>query len=644
VTDLAVADLALVALTRLNIVVASATLLVAFSLLAYLFVYNFRDAVARGFVALLAFASASYTGDLFLATARLPATHPAAAFWLRFEWLGIAFVAPAFLHFADCLLQTTGERSRPRRAGVIVGYAAGVLALAAVWRGHALVGDVVGLPGTVRQIGGPLFLPFAAAYGLVVAWGARGIARARARALTTRSRRRMTYLLVSVIAPLSVFPYLAGGGSALAAHPIAFQCVAALGNVATAAMIVVVAYAVAYHGALSPDRAIKREMIKYLIQGPVLGVFVIATTQAVPARLQSSLGLPRDVVFALAVVVGIVLFQLVYRAMRPLVDALIYGSRSREAIWLQRLDERLLTTEDLAQLLEQIVAALCDRLRVPAGYVLVMNGGRLQVDAHVGPESRGADLMDALQREALGRLTDGPQPVSVDGFWVWALRPPGGGATLGLLAVENPARPVDPDESEALRALVASAERALEDRVVQQRVLATLRALEPELAGIQRLRGALERTPLPTLTTVEANPVNHPDFPHWVKDALSHYWGGPKLTDSPLLGLRVVRDALEAHDYNTTRAVRAVLDQALERLRPEGERSHTASQWLVYNILELKFVRGLQVRDIAQRLALSESDLYRKQRVAVEALSRQLAAMERDAPPATGAGGEAPGE
>ena len=54
----------------------------------------------------------------------------------------------------------------------------------------------------------------------------------------------------------------------------------------------------------------------------------------------------------------------------------------------------------------------------------------------------------------------------------------------------------------------------------------------------------------------------------------------------------------------------------------------TGSQWLVYNILELKFVRGLKVRDIAQRLALSESDLYRKQRVAIDALADQLAAME----------------
>jgi hypothetical protein len=36
------------------------------------------------------------------------------------------------------------------------------------------------------------------------------------------------------------------------------------------------------------------------------------------------------------------------------------------------------------------------------------------------------------------------------------------------------------------------------------------------------------------------------------------------------------------------------------------------------------------VREIARRLAMSESDLYRKQRVAIEAVARTLAEMERE--------------
>jgi hypothetical protein len=56
----------------------------------------------------------------------------------------------------------------------------------------------------------------------------------------------------------------------------------------------------------------------------------------------------------------------------------------------------------------------------------------------------------------------------------------------------------------------------------------------------------------------------------------------------------------------------------------------TTPEWLLYNILELKFLQGRKVRDVARRLAMSEADLYRKQRVAIEAVARLLAEMERE--------------
>ena len=96
------------------------------------------------------------------------------------------------------------------------------------------------------------------------------------------------------------------------------------------------------------------------------------------------------------------------------------------------------------------------------------------------------------------------------------------------------------------------------------------------------------------------------------------------------MGLRVVQDSLQQHDGNTVRALRAVLGQAIDNLRPSGERRLTATEWVLYNILELKFIQGLRVRDVAQRLAMSESDLYRKQRIAIEEVARALMEMEQN--------------
>ena len=122
-----------------------------------------------------------------------------------------------------------------------------------------------------------------------------------------------------------------------------------------------------------------------------------------------------------------------------------------------------------------------------------------------------------------------------------------------------------------------------------------------------------------------------PAFSDLVKDALRDYWGGPKLTDSELLKLNIVwREMTEANESSPVRALRAVLARAIENLKPEGQRSLTTTEWVLYNILEMRFLQGRKVRDVALRLAMSESDLYRKQRIAIEEVARQIADMERD--------------
>jgi len=126
------------------------------------------------------------------------------------------------------------------------------------------------------------------------------------------------------------------------------------------------------------------------------------------------------------------------------------------------------------------------------------------------------------------------------------------------------------------------------------------------------------------------SPIVDAEFREWVRDALDHYWGGPKLMASPLRSLHVVERATQEHNGNVLHGLQSVLRQAIERLRPEGQRQMTRPEWLLYNILELKFLQGHRVREIAQRLAISESDLYRKQRVAIEAVARALIEMEQE--------------
>jgi hypothetical protein len=125
------------------------------------------------------------------------------------------------------------------------------------------------------------------------------------------------------------------------------------------------------------------------------------------------------------------------------------------------------------------------------------------------------------------------------------------------------------------------------------------------------------------------DPIESKDLQSWVKDALTHFWGGPKFTENPLLDLNVVEETAVETEGNKVNALRAILRDAIEQVKPDGERRFTG-EWILYNILEMKFLEGRKVREIAIKLSMSEADLYRKQRVAIEAVANKIIEMEKD--------------
>ena len=621
-----------------NLILSSTIVITAFSLLVYIFAHNFRSAVARSFCALVTFVIVVYAGDVVLSSVE---TLQAAVFWLKFQWIGIAFVPAAYLHFSDALLQTTNATSRLRRISVYVSYAIGLaLLLMAIFTDVLVRDGVYYSPQVAHLTAGPLFWVFAVYFFATVGGGAANIRWAKQRCLTSASRRRMTYLAISFAAPgLGVFPYLLIASRPAFIPPTALLLLVLIGNLGVALMIVVMAYSVAYFGVLTPDRVIKHSLIHYLLRGPLVGTCVIIVMLVMP-KVERILGLPRDTVLIFAVVATIVLLQILINLTKPFIDRLIYLQDRGEITWIQELDKRLLTTTDLKQFLENVLTSLCELLRVRRGFVVVMAGGRPQIEAHCGSLRACRAFVDScdlgvlakpVDEEGVSSLLDKGGFIARDGYWLHPLRTKAGDATLGILGVE--AREPEPDltaeEQEVVEALVSQAEVALEDRSLQQGIFAVLRSIIPEIDLIQRWRGTVRYTGSPGLETIESSPLYAPDFQQWVKDALSHYWGGPKLTESPLLKLKIVEEALWENDGNPAKALRAVLNRAIEALKPEGERHMTTSEWILYNILEMKFIQGRRVRDIAGRLAMSESDLYRKQRVAIEEVAKTLVDMEQ---------------
>jgi hypothetical protein len=308
---------------------------------------------------------------------------------------------------------------------------------------------------------------------------------------------------------------------------------------------------------------------------------------------------------------------------------LFYGKDRRALDLLHRMEERLLTESDLNQFLEMILGAVCDQLQAPGAYVAALDGKRMSLALTVGE----------VQIEESGVSRDLLEIVSTQGAlvgtfqWGGDLLVPlfngdaGNGSRdlLGLLGVSGAGdEELTAEQSHTLGVLVERTALALRDRRAQEKVFDTLQLLTPEVDLIQRMRAA-GRYDSQILLSEDALP--DASMSQWVKDALTHYWGGPKLTENPLMRLEIVQRTMEEHDGNETNALRSILLKAIERVRPEGER-HFTSEWILYNILQMKFLEGKKARDVASRLSVSEADLYRKQRVAIEEVSKAILDME----------------
>jgi hypothetical protein len=454
----------------------------------------------------------------------------------------------------------------------------------------------------------------------------------------------MLYLMASAAAPaIGTFPFLLLAGRVAALHPLIFWSIEVLSNIAVTLLLVIMAYAVAYYGVSLPDRVIKGRLFQWLLRGPVVASTVLAV-YVLLTRLGPRLpGYDARLAPIILVAVLLVLQFGINLVRLPIERALFYGSDRGELRRLQTLSDRLLTTGDLRQFLEALLASLGDALRTPDAFVAAFNAdGKLEYEVSLGSDSptraagdlppytalRAADL-DVVRPN--GHVSD-----HFGGMFEWGhylivpLRGQVQAEPIGLLGWRRAGPdPLTPEVAATVGAVARQAAAALEDRRLQREVFQAVDRLLPQIEAIQRLRASAHAAG-GQASAEAANLIESPDLPAMIKSALSDYWGGPKLTSSPLLRLRVVEQALRSHNGNAVNALRAVLQQAIERIRPEGQRKFTA-EWILYNILEMKFLQNRRVREVAMRLAVSEADLYRKQRAAVEQVARAIVQMEQEA-------------
>jgi hypothetical protein len=610
----------------LNRLVVNLTLVVIFSLWAYLTIRSWGMPTARALTVMLFGVFVTAASDVLIRQAR----DMVILEWLsRATWVGILLVPASMLHMVLALARQL-QVFRVRQWWIWVIYA--VVALFAV---SALFSNwLISLPFRTGNIPtltpGTLFGTVAVlAFGQVTAaWVLLMVIRNMV--LTPHLRRRMLYMLLSWYGPLLLsFPVLSLLPDSWLLPDAVNLFLATLVAPVAAIFTMVTAYSATFVGTPQSDFTLKHDFMRWWLYGPFVGVSIVLFMQVVPVFAHWS-RLPEEVWAIFGVMTMTVLMPLLINRIRPYFDQLIYANDQDDISYLRALPRTAFTQADLRRFLENTLTVMCGALRVDSAFVAAPDElGSYGVKSLVGPRRLLRVLFEKTSLDRLiGELQSAESaPLLRDGYAYWLLLDPDQ-TVMGILGVAESEWLNDAEVQQLCETLTSQVEHALVMVHMQQRLIDTLRLMEPEFSSLQRVNSRIEQATPEGLHTLEKEVALMPDFVQVVRDALTHYWGGPKLTDSPLLGLNSVKRLLEQQGGNPTKALQAVLRQAIENLRPGADVPSHAPEWLLYNILEMRFLQGRKIRDTAIRLALSESDLYRKQRLALDEVARQLAHME----------------
>ena len=632
-------------LSTFNEIITAAIVIIAVSILLYNLSRNLQNRVARTSGAVLACVTITYTIDVF--TSLSPAID-SYIFALKIQWVGLAFLPSTLFHLSDALLATTGLPSRGRRRlGTRFLYGISTVFVLMVAYSDTLVAIIpIQNQRLASMRPGIAFWVYVAYFIAATVLAVVTTQRARNRCLTRATRRRMGYLQFAMLTPaIGIFPYsvLLGEGSEFSLSVLLLVNAA---NIVVVLMLIFLSYPLSFFGSQIPDRVVKSELMRFFLLGPATGLLILATI-TVTTQATRIFGIAGETFMPFAVVVVVLMWQWTIAIVLPELEALlIYGDEdSNQLSKLRNLSDRVLSEGDLLQLLGAVLQATCDYLQVNTAFVVRFdNGHGITLVENIGSTRPSQEAIAANRAQFTEDFTgltilDTRVPVqSWEHYWVAPLYSRrltderGQPTLIGLLGVQARSQTVSltDDEHHRLSNFVHQAEQTLDDMALQREVFAAVEGLLPQF-NMTRVRAA-EVEYLPGRQETNSQPQilpSHEQMTELVHAALKHYWGGPGLTRSRLFELSIVRDGMDETD-NPAHALRSLLQDAIEHQRPQGERKYTDPEWLLYNVLDLRFVQGVKVKDVAKRLARSEADTYRKQKQAIATVAKTLEQWERE--------------
>ena len=616
-------------LRALSEVLTAAVAMAAFSV--FLFSLQFmrrKQKLAFTLVPLLLCVTVIYSAD---ALETIAEGHDAKLMWQLIHWTGFVILPSVSLYFARVLLELTGkELSRPVRIMSGVNIALSLVFVGLLWSEKLFSGiRVITNIGTTMEHSELTFW-FWIYFALNLAGILWALRSAYSRTRTQASRRRMIYLIAGLLGIIvGTFPLLLfGSGLLISQYPIIFWTLSVLGNAVVTVMVILLGYASANFSVPWSDRFTRLRLIEWMLRGPVTASLTLWVVTMIN-RSGDMLGLNIAGLSTLAAVVSIIVFEYLIGVVMPYIErGSLVGLGPEDYAIYNEFKGMMVFKPELETYLEALTGALCDRFQARDGFFAVVDeNGKFDPVIRTG-ESSWTDLSEKLQmlpeyfaeqrntafQDEIGMIFPlYNHDEQIDTF-------------LGVIGFADiiPDR-LSGDYAQILEDAMEKARTVLWQRRYLTTAYQVLRSrTDPSASGGFRRGSVLDQNAL----LEDSGAAELDQVSVWVKDALTHYWGGPKLTDNPLLQWKIVRKTASEMNDNEVNALRSVLKTALDQLKPDGERS-SGSEWTFYNLIDYKFFEKQKVRDAARRLSMSEPDFYRKQKTAVEELAKVIMRMEQ---------------
>lgn len=635
-------NLATTFLQTVNETLTAGNAIIAVSLLLFNLTRNLNNRVARTSAIVLACVTIAYVGDAFISLGPSVGAQEVA---LQLQWIGIAFIPASMLHLSDALLATTGLPSRGRRRRIIrLLYMIGGAFLVLVAFTDQLI-EFIPFEGSITIYGGQFFWLYFIYFICTNAVAFYNVQRARTRCLTRGTARRMGYLQIAILTPaIGIFPY-----SVLLSPGQEFSIIGLLlvniANIIIILMLVFLSYPLYFFGSDKPDRLVKNELLDFLLRGPATGIIALAminfTNQA--TRI---LSLPGEAFTPVAVVASVLLWQWFVSLSLPLFGKiLIYRNEDDEQLSkLQTLSDKILTRNDLTQLIEVTVESICDYLRVNQAFVLNFENSQTEVLQTIGEVGiseddfeGNADFQNLFEQveysETINQLISWQDFMMIPLFSRRLSTEDMDPLLIGMIGLHKNGHLESEynDEDNILNTYIDRVEQSLDDMQLQTEIYNVLEGLLPQFQMTRTRAGEMEyRRSAGSITPSTDHLPDREEVFEQVRAALRHYWGGPGITKSNLVKLTIVQNNIKNDEDTPINALRNLLSDTIDSLKPEGERKMASPEWTLYNILQLRFIEKKKVRDVARRMSMSEADLYRKQRVAIATVADLIIKQERE--------------